>query len=63
MRGTILVLETPYFQKTDAAGHYRLDHLPAGHFVIKAWINEVDVRERAVDLKSGGALKVDFPGK
>ena len=24
MRGTVLVLETPYFQKTDSAGHYRL---------------------------------------
>lgn len=63
MRGTILVLETPYFQKTDAAGHYRLDHLPAGHFVIKAWVNEGDVRERAIDLKDGARLKVDFPGK
>jgi plastocyanin len=63
MRGTILVLETPYFQKTDAAGHYRLDHLPAGHFVIKAWVNEADVRERAIDLKNGATLKIDFPGK
>jgi len=63
MRGTILVLETPYFQKTDTAGHYRLDHLPAGHFVIKAWVNEADVRERAIDLKNGATLKVDFAGK
>jgi plastocyanin len=63
MRGTVLVLETPYFQKTDTAGHYRLDHLPAGHFVLKAWVNESDVRERAIDLKNGATLKVDFPAK
>ena len=63
MRGTVLVLETPYFQKTDSAGHYRLDHLPAGHFTIKAWINEADVRDRAADLKSGTRLKLDFPAK
>jgi len=63
MRGTILVLETPYFQKTDSAGHYRLDHLPAGHFVLKAWINETDVRERSVDLKGGATLQADFPAK
>jgi plastocyanin len=63
MRGTVLVLETPYFQKTDSAGHYRLDHLPVGHFTVKAWINEADVRERAVDLKSGARLQLDFPAK
>ena len=63
MRGTILVLETPYFQKTDSAGHYRLDHLPAGHFTVKAWINEANVRERAIDLKSGARLQLDFAAK
>ena len=63
MRGTILVLETPYFQKTDTSGHYRLEHLPAGHFVLKAWVNEGDVREHPVDLKSGAALRVDFSAK
>ena len=63
MRGTVLVLETPYFQKTDSAGHYRLDHLPAGHFTVKAWINEANARERAVDLKSGARLQLDFPAK
>jgi plastocyanin len=63
MRGTILVLDSPYFQKTDSAGHYRLDHLPSGHFTVKAWINEADVRERAIDLKSGARLRLDFPAK
>jgi len=63
MRGTVLVLESPYFQKTDPAGHYRLEHLPAGHFTIKAWINEADVREHAVDMKEGARLRLDFPAK
>jgi len=63
MRGTVLVLDSPYFQKTDSAGHYRLDHLPAGHFTVKAWINEANVRERAIDLKSGARLQLDFAAK
>ena len=63
MRGTVLVLDSPYFQKTDSAGHYRLEHLPAGHFIVKAWVNEADVRERTVDLKSGARLQLDFPAK
>ena len=56
MRGTILVLETPYFQKTDASGHYRLDHMPAGHFLIKPCVNEEDVCEGGIDITNGATL-------
>ena len=63
MRGTVLVLSTPYFQKTDSSGHYRLEHLPSGQFSLKAWVNEADVRERTVDLKGGAKIQVDFPKK
>jgi plastocyanin len=63
MRGIILVLETPYFQKTDSTGHYRLEHLPAGRFTLKAFINENDVRTIPVELKDGAILHVDLPGK
>ncbi len=61
MRGLILVLDSPYFTITDAAGHYRLTNLPAGHFVVKAWIDSETTRERPVDLKSGAVLHVDVP--
>src|SRR5207245_8677593 len=63
MRGTILVLETPYFQRTDSSGHYRLDHLPVGHFTVKAWINEANVREHAVNLKSAPRPQLYFASK
>jgi plastocyanin len=63
MRGTILVLETPYFQKTDTAGRYRMEHLPLGNYVLKAWVAGDDVRQRPVELKSGMILHVDFPAK
>jgi plastocyanin len=63
MRGTILVLDTPYFHKTDTAGRYRLEHLPAGKYVLKAWVAGDDIRERPVELKAGMTLRVDFPAK
>ena len=63
MRGTILVLETPHFQKTDTAGRYRLEHLPAGNYLLKAWVAGDDVRQRPVELKAGMTLHVDFPAK
>jgi hypothetical protein len=61
MRGTVLVLETPYFVKTDAQGRYRLEHLSAGNFTLKAWVTERETRERPIALKSGSVLHVDFP--
>lgn len=63
MRGTILVLDTPYFVKTDASGKYRLEHLPTGKYTLKAWVDEKTIYNRAVDLKDGETLKVDFEQK
>jgi plastocyanin len=63
MRGTILVLDTPYFQKTDTKGAFRFGHLPAGHYLLKAWIGEGDVRSQTVELKAGETLHVDFAAK
>jgi hypothetical protein len=63
MRGTILVLDTPYFQKTDPRGAYRLDGLPPGRWLLRAWIDEDNVLERPVELRDGDRLGVDFPGR
>ena len=60
MRATILVLDTPYFVKTDAAGRYRLEHLPAGRHVLRAWLDEDTVLERPVELRDGRTVQVDF---
>jgi plastocyanin len=63
MRGTILVLETPYFQKSDASGRYRIDHVPPGRYTLKAWISDNDVRQQPAEVKNGAALHVDLPSK
>ena len=65
MRATILVLETPYFVKTDASGKYRLTIAPSlsGPFTVKAWVSEKDVREQKIEFKESASLKVDFPAK
>jgi plastocyanin len=63
MRGTILVLDSPYFVKTDSNGKYRLEHLPTGTYTVKAWVNETTIYSKTVDLKDGGTIKVDFPEK
>jgi plastocyanin len=61
MRAIILVLETPYFGKTDPQGNYRVGNLPAGHYKFAAWLNDKTILEKQVDLKNGATLHVDFP--
>lgn len=61
MRAAILVLETPHFVVTDAEGRYRLENLPAGRYVLKAWLDSRTVREHAVELAADSELVVDLP--
>ena len=60
MRGLILVLDTPHFVATDAEGHFRLTNLPAGKFILKAWIDSRTTREQTVEVRSGSTLHADF---
>lgn len=61
MRGLILVLDTPYFTVTEPSGKFRLAGLPAGHYVLKAWVSSSSTLQAPVDLKSGVTTKVSLP--
>lgn len=63
MRGVILVLDTPYFTRTDTNGLYQLSNLPAGDYVLKAWIDEKHVYQKPVRLDAAQRLRVDFPSE
>jgi plastocyanin len=60
MRGVILVLDTPYFARTETNGVYQLQNLPPGHYQLKVWIDEKHVYEKPVALEPGQRLHVDF---
>lgn len=60
MRGVVLVLDTPYFTCTQTNGEYRLENLPAGNYVLKAWGDEKHEYEKPVSLQPGAPLHVDF---
>lgn len=62
MRALILVLATPHFVVTDAAGRFRLTGLPAGRYTLKAWIDSKTTRAQAIELPAGDApVAADFP--
>ena len=61
MHAVILVLETPYFVTSDLDGNYRIEGLPAGHYILKAWVNSKTTYEQPVDLKPGSVIHANFP--
>lgn len=61
MRALILVLATPHFVLTDAEGRFTLRGLPAGRYVLKAWVDSQTTRAQPVELTAGRTLQVDFP--
>jgi len=61
MRALILVLATPHFVVSDTQGRYRLDGLPAGHYLLRAWVDSKTTLERPVSLQDGSTLHADFP--
>jgi hypothetical protein len=63
MRSTILVLDTPYFQKTDAEGKFLLNDVPPGHYKLKAWLDEEKVLEQEVQVNDGQTTLAKFEAK
>lgn len=61
MRALILVLDTPHFVITAPDGTFRLPGVPAGRYVLKAWIDSKTTKEAPVELKDDATLRVDFP--
>ena len=59
MRGVILVVDTPFFTTTTPEGKFKLTGLPAGNYVLKAWLDDKTTLQKPVTLKAG-LLKVDF---
>lgn len=62
MRCVILVLKTPYFATTDAAGHYRLPALPPGAYTLTAWVNDKTLWTRPVVVRAGETVVTDLAG-
>jgi plastocyanin len=63
MRALILVLATPHFVVSDPDGAFRLEGIPPGHYVLKAWVDSRTTREQPVVVTEGATLRVDFPAR
>lgn len=62
MRGSIVVVDSPHFVRTDAQGNFRLEGLPAGTHGFRVWLGPKETVEHTVELKPGQTLTVDWTG-
>ena len=60
MRALILVLDTPHFVVTDADGRYRLEGVPPGRYVLKAWLDSRTVKSQPVEVTESATIHADF---
>jgi plastocyanin len=60
MLAFVVVLDTPYFAVTDAAGNYVIRNVPPGRYQLVVWHEKKDGLEREVVVPPGAPLKLDL---
>jgi plastocyanin len=60
MSAVVLVLENPFFAKSDEQGRYAITGLPAGEYTVRAWHERLPGIRRKVTVPANGAVRLDF---
>ena len=60
MSAFIVVLDNPFFTKPDSRGSFRIDNVPPGTYVVKAWHERLHAREQTVTITAGSTTTVHF---
>ncbi len=60
MLAFIVVLDTPYFAVTDAAGKFAIPNVAPGKYKLVVWSEKLDGLEREVTVAAGAPLNLDL---
>lgn len=60
MSCVVLVLENPFFAKTDGKGAYKISDVPAGTYKLKAWHERLPAKVQQIVVPENGVVKADF---
>jgi plastocyanin len=60
MHCIVLVLENPYFAKTDSRGRYSIENVPPGTYKLTAWHERMPKQTQEIVVPKIGDVKMDF---
>jgi plastocyanin len=60
MNCIVMVLENPFFATTNERGAYKILHVPAGTYQLKAWHERLPSQTRQLTVPAEGEVKADF---
>lgn len=60
MEAYVVVVQNPYFSKTDKEGNYEIKNVPPGEYTLKVWNKKYRAKDKKITIKGGEALTVDF---
>jgi plastocyanin len=60
MSCVVLVLDNPYFTKTDQNGDYKLLNVPPGKYTVKVWHERLPAQRMEVIVPDTGEVKMNF---
>ncbi len=60
MHCIILVMQNPFFGKTDAKNYYSISNVPAGTYKLRAWHERMPTELKEVVVPEKGSVRVDF---
>lgn len=60
MEAFVVVLDTPYFAATDAAGRFEIKGVAAGKYKLVAWSEKLKSAQQEVTVEGGKTLTVDL---
>ena len=61
MRGTLVVVDSPYFTRTTEDGSFSLTGIPSGNYTLKAVADEKRVWEQPITISAGRTLEINLP--
>ncbi|MFQ5652945.1 MAG: carboxypeptidase regulatory-like domain-containing protein [bacterium] len=63
MEAWIVVLQNPYYFKTDKDGVFTIENVPAGKYTLRVWHKKLKAKPIEIEVPAKGEIKVDFSMK
>ncbi|RMF67445.1 MAG: hypothetical protein D6743_04910 [Calditrichaeota bacterium] len=63
MEAWVVVLQNPYFFKTDKDGVFTIENVPAGKYTLKVWHQKLKGKPQEIEVPAEGEVTVNFKMK